>query len=52
MSTPGGTVPVPHPEPTEPAKPVNPEPAHQQPKDPEKHHKPEPDSGHSEHPKQ
>lgn len=52
MSTPGGTVPVPHPEPVEPSKPVNPEPAHQQPKDPEKHHKPEPDSGHSEHPKQ
>ena len=42
MSTPGGTVPAP-----------NPEPAHQQqPKDPEKHHKPEPDSGHSEHPKE
>ena len=55
MSTPGGTIP-PTPgqghDPNEPAKPVNPEPAHQQPKDPEKHHKPEPDSGHSEHPKQ
>jgi hypothetical protein len=47
---PGGT--IPSQSPTDPPKPVNPEPAHQQPKDPEKDHKPEPDQGHSEHPKQ
>jgi hypothetical protein len=47
MST--GT-PTPEPQPGEPAKPANPEPATHLPKDPEKDHKPEPDD--TEHPRQ